>query len=304
MIIWANHNIRASITAMREVSKNILEHETLNNVEGKIVPVNEIFKLQGDDELRIAEKKYLPTSGNKVNALILAASKGKEFGDITKDIPKTMLKVKDKSILDWQVASMSFLGLKDIFVVCGYKEDQIKIPKIKKIINKDFESTTDLFSLYLGIKNIDTDLIISYGDIIYKEHVLHSLLNNQNDMVIVADRDFRKKGVSLDYVQIEGDFKDFFNKITLKNIFSSNSLITKNKSIDAEFIGLWKIKKKIIPKIIGIIENWENLGLLSEKTIIDLLNELKVNDKVFVNLINGSWIDIDTLLDLKNANTI
>ena len=28
-------------------------------------------------------------------------------------------------------------------------------------------------------------------------------------MVIVADRDFRKKGVSLDYVQIEGDFKDF-----------------------------------------------------------------------------------------------
>ena len=43
---------------MREVSKNILEHETLNNVEGKIVPVNEIFKLQGDDELRIAEKIF------------------------------------------------------------------------------------------------------------------------------------------------------------------------------------------------------------------------------------------------------
>ena len=193
-VIWANHNFRASISAMKEVTKIILDNETLNDVEGSITPVKEIFRLQGDDELRLAEKKYLPTNNNEVDAIILAASKGIELGDLTKDIPKTMLKVKDKTILDWQIDSMLSLGIKNISVVCGYKEKQIDIPKIKKIINKDFNNTKDLYSMFLGIKNSKNDLIISYGDIIFKEYVLHSLLTNQNEIVIVVDQDYRKYG--------------------------------------------------------------------------------------------------------------
>ena len=58
LVIWANHNIRASVKAMKDVSKNIFDNQTLNNVEGSIAAVHDIFKLQGDDELRIAEKIF------------------------------------------------------------------------------------------------------------------------------------------------------------------------------------------------------------------------------------------------------
>ena len=58
LVIWANHNIRASVKAMKDVSKNIFDNQTLNNVEGSIATVHDIFKLQGDDELRIAEKIF------------------------------------------------------------------------------------------------------------------------------------------------------------------------------------------------------------------------------------------------------
>ncbi|CAF3513581.1 unnamed protein product [Rotaria socialis] len=59
-IIWANHNLRASIKAMQATSKLIFSEQTLANVESNIVSVKEVFRLQNDQELVNAEKKYLP----------------------------------------------------------------------------------------------------------------------------------------------------------------------------------------------------------------------------------------------------
>lgn len=60
-VIWANHNLRASIFAMQEISKQIFYEQSLNHVEGNIAAINEIFRLQGAQELQEAEKKYLPS---------------------------------------------------------------------------------------------------------------------------------------------------------------------------------------------------------------------------------------------------
>jgi len=60
MVLWANHNLRASVRAMQKVSQTIFQEKSLVNVEPHIASVNDVFRLQGEDELRIAEKKYLP----------------------------------------------------------------------------------------------------------------------------------------------------------------------------------------------------------------------------------------------------
>ncbi len=60
VVIWANHNMRASISAMKDVSKKIFEAQSLVPVEKNIVSVNEVFRLQNNDELVKADKKYLP----------------------------------------------------------------------------------------------------------------------------------------------------------------------------------------------------------------------------------------------------
>lgn len=62
MVIWANHNLRASVNAMRKLSKQILLDESLVNVEKEIASVDEIFQLQNVEELKEAEKKYLPSN--------------------------------------------------------------------------------------------------------------------------------------------------------------------------------------------------------------------------------------------------
>lgn len=60
IVIWANHNLRASMNAMQNISRTIKEQETLNNIEKTISSVDDIFKITNDAELREAEKRYLP----------------------------------------------------------------------------------------------------------------------------------------------------------------------------------------------------------------------------------------------------
>ncbi|MGG0755289.1 phosphoenolpyruvate mutase [Brevibacillus laterosporus] len=62
MVIWANHNLRSSIVAMQQTSKQIFEEKSLIHVEKNVATLDDIFRLQHADELKEAEKKYLPTN--------------------------------------------------------------------------------------------------------------------------------------------------------------------------------------------------------------------------------------------------
>lgn len=65
LVIWANHLMRSSITAMQETARTIYEARSLEPVEGEVVPVKEIFRLQNADELKKAEKIYLPQKDDR-----------------------------------------------------------------------------------------------------------------------------------------------------------------------------------------------------------------------------------------------
>lgn len=59
-VIWANHLVRSSIAAMADTARKIYADQCLDNVEGGIASVDEIFRLTAQDELSAAESKYLP----------------------------------------------------------------------------------------------------------------------------------------------------------------------------------------------------------------------------------------------------
>lgn len=59
-VIWANHNVRASIKAIQDTTNTIFREQSLVNIEPNVVSVKEIFRLQNDQELVDAEKIYLP----------------------------------------------------------------------------------------------------------------------------------------------------------------------------------------------------------------------------------------------------
>jgi phosphoenolpyruvate phosphomutase len=60
LVIWANHLLRSSITAMRETAGVIHRERSIAPVEPKIASVKDIFALQDAGELEKAEDTYLP----------------------------------------------------------------------------------------------------------------------------------------------------------------------------------------------------------------------------------------------------
>jgi len=60
IVIWANHLLRASVTAMQNTVAQIFKDQSLHNVEKEVASVKEIFRLQDAAELEQAELKYLP----------------------------------------------------------------------------------------------------------------------------------------------------------------------------------------------------------------------------------------------------
>jgi len=61
--IWANHNMRASVEAMREASSQLYESETVvPELEKKITPVKQIFSMMNEDEMSEAVLKYTPAA--------------------------------------------------------------------------------------------------------------------------------------------------------------------------------------------------------------------------------------------------
>src|SRR5437762_3421034 len=95
VVIWANRVLRASISAMQATAARIRAAESLIDVEPHVAPLHDVFRLQGDEELQEAEKRYLPVArGASLSAIVLAAGAATDFGGLTTTAPKAMLKVQ------------------------------------------------------------------------------------------------------------------------------------------------------------------------------------------------------------------
>lgn len=58
-IIWANHSLRASIAAMRDITQKIRLNNSVAHIEREIATLDDVFQLTNEYEVQQAEKKYL-----------------------------------------------------------------------------------------------------------------------------------------------------------------------------------------------------------------------------------------------------
>ena len=300
-VIWANHLVRASIKSMQKVSKRIFTEEGLINVEDKIVSVKEIFRLQNDQELVEAEKRYFQNEAVEKGAIILAASRGRELGDLTADKPKALLNVNGQPILNQAVEKLRNFGISNVQVVRGYKKD--KFPEIgcSYIDNDDYAETGELSSLYQARDFIKGHLVIGYGDIVFRSYILNVMEENEKDIVIVVDS--RLSFRSDDYV---GDFV-FCNRKNTKIFGDETGILERvefqvKKHIEnephGEWIGLLKATAKGSEMIGNALEELAKEPGFDKMKMGSLFNHLIRKDvKIGVSYIEGHWMDIDNYKD-------
>ena len=86
-----------------------------------------------------------------MKALILAAGSGTRLKPLTNNKPKILLRFGNTNILEYLLNCLKESGINEIYVVTGYKSNQIK-KKIGKninlIFNKKYKLTNSIYSLF------------------------------------------------------------------------------------------------------------------------------------------------------------
>lgn len=296
-VIWANHNIRAAITAMEQVTAQIYKDRHLRNVEDQIATVSHIFELQGAAELKEAEKRYLPSYGQEVNAIILAASRGSQFGELTKDKPKAMLTVQGKPIVSHQIKQLNSVGIKEIAIVRGYKKEALQLSNVSYVDNEMYNSTGILYSLFQAIEHIKGTTIITYGDIIFKSYILNELLNDSHDITLVVDVHLQKQDEVRDLVRTS----KAYNRRSFNQVVTLQEMNEQLEHADGEFIGLWKVSPTGAKQLKEQYRLYQEQYNEKEATLQDFFMYVTQAYPIHVKYIEGSWFDIDEVQDLQEA---
>ena len=189
VVIWANHLLRASISAMQATARRLRREESLLNVEPQVAPLHEVFRLQGDDELQAAESRYLPAArAGALSAVVLAAGAGADFGGLTTSTPKAMLKVQGRPILGRLLDDLAHFGCRAVTVVRGHHAAAVDAPGARLVDNADFATTSEAWSLALAEAELVPGTVVAFGDIVVKRHIIQALLEEAgDDITLVVD---------------------------------------------------------------------------------------------------------------------
>jgi phosphoenolpyruvate phosphomutase len=308
LVIWANHNLRASITAMREVSSRIAREQSLAGIEKSVAAVRDIFEIAGNAELAEAEKKYLPATPDAPHAIVLASSRGVELGALTEDRPKCMVDVRGQPLLRRLVDTLNGGGVHDITVVRGYRKDMVNLPSIHMIDNDAFESTGELATLACAADRINGEMLIAYGDILFRQHILDQLRNTEGDIVLAVDALWRERDPDptsrlRDLVSCSAPFQLGYLDDVPKSLTRIGPEIAADQ-INGEWIGLAFASDKGSEAIASEIETMRRDGMLDRTGLPGLFSRLIAKGlDIRVSYVTGQWLDVDNATDLKAANS-
>ena len=124
-----------------------------------------------------------------MKAVILAAGKGTRMRELTNELPKPMLKVHGKPILQHIIEGLISAGIREFFVVTGFRADVIenyfadgkkfgvKISYGRQVVQDGTGKAPELAKDFVG----GDDFILTYGDILVKPEIYGQMLKRFGD---------------------------------------------------------------------------------------------------------------------------
>ena len=241
--------------------------------------------------------------------IILAAGSSTRLSKEILDMPKGLLKINDKSIIEIQLDLFKKNQLFDITIIVGPNKEKFKFKNVNYVLDDDFQNHDILGSLMASKSIINDDTLTTYSDIIFDENILRSMLDFKGDIGIAVDLYWEKN-----YVNRIQHPKSQADNVLLQNnkILKIRKNIKEYKSTQnlGEFIGLIKLSKNgakiFVEKFNHLIKShkgkFHDAPSLKKAYLTDMIQEL-IDSGFLVEpiIINGKWCEIDTPEDLQVA---
>lgn len=254
-----------------------------------------------------------------MKVIILAAGQGTRLRPLTDDRLKCMVEVNGKSIIERQLDTIRNCGVRDedIAIVTGYCSDvlsnRFKDTAISFVRNEKFETTNMVYSLMCAEKAMesDSDIVVSYGDIIYDETVFRKVMDAGDELSVIVDDGWyeywsqRNENPLDDAETLMFDSDDYLTEIGQR---------TKELDrIQSQYIGLMRFRGKGVEKVLALSAEakrrsgqgeplWKTDRSYSRMYMTDLLQGMiEEGHKLRAVHINRGWYEIDDGNDLKIA---
>ena len=299
-VIWANHLLRASLSAMRETAARIHEDQSLREVEGRVAPVKEIFRLVGNDELEAAERRYLPAETRR-SAVVLAASRGGELGEITRDKPKCMVDVRGRPLLQRLVSTLNESGVREVTVVRGWRKEAVAASGARFVDNDRFAETGEVASLAMAADALSGDTVVAYGDVLFRPYILDSLLGSRADVVLAVDALNLSAGEGRDLVVADHPYSGDYLDDAPAHLVSMAAGGEAGPGVAGEWMGLARLSPTGAQWVREEVDALRAEGLLDTADMPLLFTRLAGRRPVRVKYFTGHWMDVDNLRDLADA---
>ena len=247
-----------------------------------------------------------------MKAIILAAGKGIRLGTLTDNIPKGMIKLFGKTLIERQIEIYRNCGIDDITIVTGHKSEMIHFSGINYIKNQNFATTNINESFFCASEKLSDSVIVSYTDIIFEQKIIQQMLKFSGDIGIAVNLNWKISYEGRTLHPLSEAENVLIENGKISQIRKNISKNTPNQKI-GEFMGIMKLSKKggkiLLEKYLELKENHEgsfhDANSLVEAYITDMLQEIIDSEyNVTPIIVDGNWCEIDTQQDLESVEKI
>ena len=245
-----------------------------------------------------------------MKVIIIAAGSSTRLAKETSDIPKGLLKINGKSIIEIQLELFQKNQLSDITIITGAQK--FKLENVHYIQDYKFQDHDVLGSLMAAKSIINDDILTSYSDIIFDEKILKSMTEFTGDIGLAVDLDWEKNYANRDQHPKSEAENVLTNGNEILEIRKNISECKKNEKI-GECLGLMKLSRKgskiFLDKYseleISHQGKFHNASSLKQSIIPDMIQEL-IDSEINVEpiYVSGKWCEIDTPQDLEIARKL
>ncbi len=321
MVIYANHGLRASIKAINETFATIAREGRLDVINDKIVPMDEVFELQGMPIMKEQEQLFLRSSEPLIRVIIPAAGAPRNqesLEPLLQDIPLAMLDINGKSLLQRNVETLSKCKLYDISVITGYRSDAFKVKGVNYFHNPEYQSEHIMTSIMCAEEKVDGKTLFVYSDILVEKSLIERLKSLEADFIIVIDNSFSKlpeRNKKLDLVITEEKLVSEGRILTYDHLYRVKRIDAMiQEEASAEFIGIVmcsakgaEIFKKEYRKALTEYRDKpffeaENISQASLPDFLQYLIELGYEVRALQ--VNSGWMEIHTFENYRKACSI
>jgi choline kinase len=240
----------------------------------------------------------------KPKVILLVAGEGTRLRPYTLDRPKCMVEINGISLIDRQLSVLESEGLNDILMIGGYKAEMLRNRCTRLKLNSRYHETNMVWTLFSAEEELEGDIILSYGDIVYSKKILQALLKSTEDIAVIID-----KGWESYWLSRSDNPMDDAETLKLRANGTIYEIGKKPKSLndmDGQYIGLMKFTAKGIEKLKAVFHSARSNGNIQGKSVessymTDLLQELiDADERIMAIPVYGDWVEIDVESDLHS----